>query len=506
MAIDFYGAMKEAYVNSDANVSVTENGALGYRTTGRALLDLNFAISSLRSAPDAKIIKKFAAACAEDLDTAIVWLFFCRDCRNGVGERRLFRVCVKYLAKEFPGKLKNLLPLFAEYGRWDDLFCLAGTKLQGYMLNLCFEQMQRDYMAYRLNEPMSLLAKWLPSEKSRVPEQRELAKLLAVRFNLTPRNYRKLVSRLRKKLGVVEIEMSGKKWSDIDYNKVPSRANVIYRKAFLRHDELRRQEYLDDLRAGRKDVKINASVLMPCDIVHSYRDGRYKYDETLEALWTALPNTVPAGAETIVVADGSGSMQCGYGNMPRPLDVANALAIYFAERLGGVYHNKYITFSARPQLVDLGGANTLHGKINIALQHSEVSNTNIEAVFDLILDTALRNKLRQEELPKNILIISDMEFDEATTSNPSKRLFDAIAERYAEHDYKLPRLVFWNVDSRTDTIPVKENKLGVALVSGFSPNIARMVMSGNLDPYDCLVEQLHNERYAPVWEALKGNG
>ena len=238
-------------------------------------------------------------------------------------------------------------------------------------------------------------------------------------------------------------------------------------------------------------------------------------DQTLEALWKSLPDTVNGCGNTIVVADGSGSMTTSVGGKVSALDVANALAIYFAERSSGQFKDKYITFSERPQLVDLSHGKSLRDKIKIALSHDEVANTNIEAVFDLILNTAIKNHMSQDDIPQNILIISDMEFDGCAVSNSYRggygrnkgvdsRLFQVITQRYEDAGYKLPRLVFWNVNSRTGAIPVIENDLGVALVSGFSTNIVKMVMSGQTDPYECLLETLNTERYAPIEEALKG--
>ena len=202
------------------------------------------------------------------------------------------------------------------------------------------------------------------------------------------------------------------------------------------------------------------------------------------------------------------------------LEIANALAIYFAEHSSGQFKDKYITFSENPQFVDFSRCGSLHSKLQKACNYHEVANTNIEAVFDLILTTAINNHMPQEDLPANILIISDMEFDHCATCGsidepirgvyfsirrrtvPSQRLFDVIAQRYTNAGYKMPRLVFWNVNSRTGTIPVKENDLGVALVSGFSTNIAKMVMSGKTDPFECLLETLNSERYAPIEAAL----
>lgn len=508
MSIDFLSQLESTLVNSNANVSVTENGAVGYKTTGRKLLDLNFAVSSLRNKSEAEIQTMFENALAQDVDTAIVWLFFARDIRGGLGERRTFRVCLELLAREFPQKVRKVLPLISEYGRWDDLLCLLGTKVQGDVIALIDAQLKADIMGMRKNESISLLAKWLPSVNASSKETRRKGLLIASKLNLNARTYQRLLSKMRKYLEVVEQKMSSGAWNEINYEHVPSRANLNYNSAFLRHDEERRREYLGKLEKG--EAKINSSVLFPHDIVHKYMQGGWRcsvfQDQAIEAMWNALPNTVENGEGTIVVADGSGSMTSKVGGTSiSALEVADALAIYFAERLSGPYKDKYITFSMKPQLVNLAGSTTLNGKLQTALRHNEVADTNIEAVFDLILTTAVKNHLKQEEMPKNILVISDMEFNSCVRSNShymNKALFKVIEEKYKNYGYKLPRLVFWNVSSRTGTIPVKENEMGVALVSGFSPNVAKMVMSGALDPMDALMETLNAPRYEPVRKAL----
>lgn len=344
---------------------------------------------------------------------------------------------------------------------------------------------------------ISLLAKWMASCNASSKETRRYAHILRNGLGMTERDYRKMLSALRKYIDVVEVKMSGKRWEEIKYENVPSRANLIYNDAFLRNDEDRRRQFLSRLEKG--ETKINAGTLYPHDIVHKYGGGN-SVDQTLEGLWKALPDTVKGNGNTIVVADGSGSMTSTIGNTSvSALSVANALAIYFAERSSGEFKNKYITFSERPQLVNLAGGKTLRDKIRIARQHSEVANTNIEAVFDLILNTAVRFGMKQEDIPANILIISDMEFDGRAVCGESTR----IERKYTNAGYKLPRLVFWNVNSRTSTIPVIQNDMGVALVSGFSVNIVDMVMSGELDPYKCLLKVLFSERYNPVGDALK---
>lgn len=520
--MEFMNAIKGT-LNNEWNVFTTENGAVGYRTSGKELLDLNFAVASLRSMTDEQVAHRFRRAFCEDPVLAMKWLFYARDVREGLGERRLFRVVLADLVRSNPEMVIPVINLIPEYGRYDDLWCLLDNPNSAKAVcQLVTEQLVSDIENMRVGKPISLLAKWMPSINASSSITKERGKQLCKALGVSEKHYRKTLSTLRKYLDVVEVKMSDKAWSKINYESVPSRANLVYNKAFLRNDEERRREYLDQLSKG--EVKINASTLFPHDIVHKYMDSNWT-DETLEALWKALPDTVQGCSNTIVVADGSGSMTCKVDPKSgmTALDVANALAIYFAERSSGQFKDKYITFSENPQFVDFGRCRTLHGKLQKALAHNECANTNIEKVFDLILTTAVNNRMRQEDLPANILIISDMEFDACARSGgqavqatdwwgrpytryvsqrPDQRLFKVIAQRYAQYGYKLPRLVFWNVNSRTGTIPVKENDLGVALVSGFSVNVAKMVMSGKLDPFECLLETLNSERYAPVEKAL----
>lgn len=504
-------------LNDKYNISISENGAIGYRTSGKELLDLNFAVASLRGASEQEIIDKFTKAFFEDKILAMKWLFFARDVRGGLGERRLFRVILKNLVENNPEMVIPVINLIPEYGRYDDLWCLLDSQESAKVVyNIVDEQLIEDLYNMKENKPISLLAKWLPSPNASSQKTKKYAKQIYKTLGLTEREYRQILSRLRKYLDVVETKMSAKNWSEIKYEAVPSKANLIYSNAFLKNDEERRKEYLERLKKG--ETKINASTLYPHDIVHKYSGGYCRLgnkDATIEALWKALPDTVQGCGNTIVVADGSYSMtdNIGGNTTVTALDVANALAIYFAEHSSGEFKNKYITFSERPQLVDFSKADSLHDKLQIALAYDECANTNIEKVFDLILTTAIKHNMRQEDMPKNILIISDMEFDSCAASGdsnmwrrnrPNQRLFEIIAQRYADAGYQLPRLVFWNVNSRTGTIPVKENELGVALVSGFSVNIVKMVMSNKLDPYECLLETLNSERYAPIEKALRG--
>ena len=484
------------------NISITENGAVGYKTSNSALLDLNYAVSSLRQCDEEEITLLFDNAFYEDKKYALKWLFFARDILEGLGERRLFRICFKRLADlDINLFLKNLRYI-PEYGRWDDLISLIGISdiIDENIMDIIKKQLDADLTGMDNNQPISLLGKWLPSENASSKNTKALAKRVRKLLDMTPRRYRLLLSKLRKYLKVTEVYACANQWDEINYENVPSLANLKYNNAFLKHDAKRRLKYLESVEKGSK--KINMKVATPVDVVSKYCTswmGVGEYDQTLELAWDNLKDLTLS--ETLVVADGSGSMMMPVSGNTKAIDVANALAIYTSEHNIGVYKDKYITFSANPQFVDLSKADNLQEKLKIAFKHDEIANTNIEAVFDLILGVAVENNIQKDDMIKNILIISDMEFDLARGYNRhelTKPLFDEIRERYNKSGYDLPRLIFWNVNSRTKTIPLRENKLGVTLLSGFSQNVLKMVMSNKYNPYDVLIETLDGERYNQI--------
>ena len=395
----------------------------------------------------------------------------------------------------------------AEYGRFDDMLCLLDTPVEEKVLEVLKKQLEKDLEDMEQGRSISLCAKWMPSGNTSSEESRKSAARLQRGWGLTAREYRKLMTALRAYLNVTEVAMSDGRWEEIDYTKVASKANIVYRKAFLRHDEARRKDYLERVR--NNEAVMHADVLMPHDIVARYTSYRGwnirtgEEDAALEALWKNLPDLAAEARNVLCVVDGSGSMMCSVGSGSiTALHVSNAIGIYFAERMRGAYHNRFITFSNRPKYVDLSQCRTLREKLELAFSHNDCTNTNIESTFDLVLETAVQNHLTQKELPQTILIISDMEFDRAVWGNDTDTLFKIIKKRFALHGYQMPRLVFWNVNSRTNVIPVRENELGVGLVSGFSVNICKMVLSNELDPFMCLKKILDGARYRKVEERL----
>lgn len=494
------------------NFKVTENGALGYATTGKKLLDVSFKLSSYRNASEKQIIKDFFQAMSEDPLLATKFLFFARDIRGGAGERRYFRVILQEIGRLDTPFAKALIPLVGNYGRFDDLLCLyrINDDLDAALDDYIAEILASDYQNALANKSLTLLAKWLPSFSTNDKHKRWVAvRLIKNLFDNDWEMYVKFLSFLRGKLDIVERKMTNGQWGEIDYSKVPSVANMKYNKAFFKHDKERRLQFIEALSAGK--TKINAGTLFPHDIVHRMTDsnrrimGSEAEVATLEALWAALPRKRDIG-NTLVIQDGSGSMVTPLDTKsysgPMAIDVSVALAIYFAEMASGEFNNKFVTFSNKPKIVNMQHCTSLRYKVLTAMANNDCSNTNIEAVFRMILVTAVQNRMAQKDLPENILVISDMEFD-AGRFGAGKRLFDEVGELYRVNGYTLPRLVFWNVSSRTGTIPVISNELGVVLVSGFSPSVVQMILNGKTDPYEALKELLNSERYQPVEEIMR---
>lgn len=508
-------AIKEE--NADSTLVTTENGALGYAFCRSALVDFFYKVSSFRKASAEEKAVAFRNALAEDKDLSYRLLFFARDVRQGLGERQLFKDIFKSLDEAHQIALVKLVP---EYGRWDDAMGLILDKdvpenTRKAIVDMIHTQFDKDLADCKAGKATSLLAKWMPSVRKVAKDKVKLAKFFVREFGLQERDYRKALSALREHLKVVEKQMSAQQWHAIDYEALPSKAAKNYRQAFKKHDEVRYQEYLDKLTKG--EAKVNSGTLYPYEIVTAYREGLYgrlkQFDQLLEGQWKALP--LPKGilSNAIVVRDGSGSMTTNVSGSSTALDIATSLAVLMSEHLQGPFANRFITFSNRPKFIDLGGCNNLREKLETTFGQDECSNTDVEATMDLILRAAVRNHLKQEDIPA-VVIVSDMEFDDAVErdgwySDPKviakkdKVLFETIRERWNAAGYDLPKMVFWNVCSRTGAVPLQENANGLLLVSGFSQNILDM-LSGEGTMMDIIKKKLCTERYDPVTKALDG--
>lgn len=318
-------------------------------------------------------------------------------------------------------------------------------------------------------------------------------------LGMSDAEYRKTLVELRKKIRIIENHLREKDYS-FDYAKQPSKAMFKYRKAFLRNDGERYNAFLEAVSSGEK--QLHADNLAPYEIVRSalnanrwgfHADLTVGEKAALNASWASLPDFCD-NRNALAVVDTSGSMYC-YDNA-LPAAVALSLGLYFGERNTGIFHNHFIEFSSRPQLIEIKGK-TFAERLEYLCTFNEVADTNVEAVFDLILDAAVRNNVPQEELPETLYLISDMEFN-ACVRNASVSNFASAKRRFAEHGYRLPQMVFWNVASRNSNQPVTKNEQGVALVSGCTPRLFSMVASGDLSPYSVMMDIIESERYAKI--------
>lgn len=483
------------YLKKESNKTFTENGAVTLKTTDSDCLDLFAAIGALRRESDEEITARFMRAFAENKDIAMKLLFFARDIRGGLGERKVFRVILKWLAKNYPETVRKNLDYIAEYGRYDDLLVLFDTPVEKDMLELIRQQLRKDLYALNNNEEVSLLGKWLPSVNASNSGTVKAAKKIAKYLKMEDKAYRKTLVRLREYIHIIENNLREKDYT-FDYEKQPSKAMFKYRNAFIRNDGERYNEFLNKARCG--EVKLNTNVLTPYEIITPFFKRNVSDEErnSINATWNALEDFTN-DENALAVIDGSGSMYGGAD--PIPATVALSLGIYFAERNKGAFKNHFITFSESPQLVEIKG-NDILDKVRYCQDYDEVANTNIQKVFELILNAAKKNHVPREELPKRLYIISDMEFD-CCADDANLTNFEYAKKLFEDAGYKLPELVFWNVSSRNRQQPVTKNEQGVLLVSGCTPRLFSMVAGGSLSeraPFEFMLEVLMSKRYEKI--------
>jgi len=477
------------FLKKKTNQTVTENNAVTNITTGSDCLDLFATIGALREETDLDLIIRFNRAWSENPSHAIKTLFFARDIRGGLGERKVFRTILRHMANFMPVTVQKNLWAVPEYGRYDDLLVLLGTPLQNEAITYIKSQLDADIKA---NGNVSLLAKWLPSVNASNADTTCHGKLIAKELGMTEAAYRKTLSKLRAQIAIIENNLRQKDYT-FDYEKQPSKAMMKYRKAFLRNDGERYKDFLS--RVAKGEAKLHTGTLFPYEIIRPILYGATGADErkAINTTWNAQ-NDFTNGENALVVIDGSASMY-GHGN-PRPAEVALSLGIYFAERSKGAYANHFITFSNMPRMVQIKGKD-IYEKVQYCKSYNEVANTDIKKVFDLILQTAVENRLPQRELPSKLYIISDMEFD-SCAENADITNFEYAKKAFISHGYQLPTVIFWNVQSRNEQQPVTLNEQGVVLVSGASPRVFSMIYSGNLSPMAFMLDTLGSERYARV--------
>ncbi len=483
-------------LTNNKNTTYTANGAKTLATTGSKVLDL-FSRGAAMRQNQAGIPALFLDAWNEDKALALKAMFYISDIRGGQMERDFAKTTLKTLAQKDPELVKEFLPLYPFYTRWDNVFVLLDIPAtKDFTLDFITKQLNKDIQALNNGDNVSLLGKWCSSENTSSSETRRIGTMIREHLGVSPKQYRQTLTALRAKIGIVEAKMSSDNWADINFEQVPSRASMIYRKAFSRHQPERYVSYLESVKKG--EAKINTSTLYPYDIVGKVLDGTY--DTTLQLQWDNLPNYInEANQNSIVVADVSGSMS---GN---PMKVCLSLAIYFAEKAKGVFKDHFITFSTTPTLEKLVGHNLQQKVQNLSRAHWAMS-TNLQSVFDLILNAAITNKLTDADIPKSLIIVSDMEFNVACSHN-NKTNFEVMRDKFKKHNLTLPTIVFWNVNATSQQSPVTKDERGAVLVSGCSPVVFKAFLERKeITPFDAMLEVLNSPRYDLISQLNKLNG
>ena len=450
----------------------TENGMVTNSSTLNECVNLFFTIGAMRKQDKERLISTFSKAFNENPLAALKILFWVRDVRGGAGERQIFRDIIKYLVENHPSVVQKNIQAIPYFGRWDDLSVLFGTELEADATRM---------FVNGLIVENGLCAKW-------IPRKGVIFNAIRKALNTTPKNLRKLLVGVS---NTVEQKMCANQWTEIEYSKTPSLAMGRYTKAFAKHDKEGFNEYLEKLKKG--ETKVNAGAVYPYDIVQTMKQGSW---ELANEQWKSLPNFMEGTTERILpVVDVSGSMGSIVSGSISCLDVAVSLGLYISERNEGEFKDSFITFSEKPQLEKVSG--TLKERYYQMTASDWGMSTNLESVFELILNQAIKHSVSPEDMPSKILIMSDMEFNQASTHSESA--IQMIRRMYDESGYSLPQVIFWNIQSRNKNFPVRHNESGTALISGLSPSIVNSVLGGKeMTPVSIMNETINSERYSII--------
>lgn len=482
------------------NYTYTENLALTHKSTMSNLLDLFAMGAAYRTRSDEDCIFLFKKAFEEDEVYALKCLFYLRDVRGGQGERRFFRVVTRWLADHQTEAMRRNLEFVPEFGRWDDLYEFIGTKLEENAFELMRKQLMLDVQC----KTPSLLAKWLKSENTSSSKSRELANKTRQAFHMNHKEYRKTLSVLRERIKVLERLMSENRWEEIEFDKIPSKAGLVYRNAFARRDMIKAkyEHFVKD-----EKTTVNAGTLYPYEVVakaYNLTNAGYYYwnrktdidpveRAAINKYWANLKDYFNGCTlDALCMIDTSGSMWGSEASAP--INVAISIGLYAAERARGPFAGHYISFSSRPQLIETAGIDFVD-KVQRIYSTNLCENTNIEAAFDMVLRTAINNNCTQADLPKSIIVVSDMEFDAQRGYYGSRNgtLMENIERKWNQAGYKMPNLVYWCVQARQNNIPMNV-KDGVSYISGFSPVLFEQVMKGKT-AFDLMMDKLDSSRY-----------
>lgn len=495
-------------MQTEMNWGKTWNGADTLVSTSNACLDLFGRSGALREASLDEKLNLILKAYNENPDIAMKILFYTRDIRGGCGERDTFNDMFKWVANFHTESVVKNLWAVLEYGRAKDLYSLIGTKAEDSMWKFMREQFELDIKNMQNDNSVSLLAKWIATPDASSSRTKALGILTAHKLGYnhkTMREYKKKLRALRRYIDVPEAKMATGKWSEIEYSKVGSQCLRKHRQAFERHDTERFNSFITDALEGK--AKINTSALTPIDIVHDYiakcSNSRRRIDvlepiRELEAMWKNLEDVNKGNVLT--VCDTSGSMNVGMSSI-KPIEVALALTLYLSERNKGDLKDMFMAFSEHPTIQRVYG-NTLGERISSVRKADWGFSTNLESVFELVLSICLGNGLTQEEVPTAIVIISDMQINSCCTGcsyDNRMTFYDEMKIKFENAGYRLPQLVFWNVNALSPSFLAQKDAKGATLISGYSPNVFKNVLDCiGKTPEDYMMEIVNSKRYKDI--------
>lgn len=455
----------------------TDNGCVTNSTSLNNIVDLYFVLGATRTMSEQAIISMLERAWVEDKLLTIKSIFHGGNIRGGKGERRFFSIAIQWLLKKDKKIFYKLVDLVPEFSRWDSLFYIHTPEVY-------------DFIGENMNN--GLLAKWLPRKNQYKGFGRKLRNYLG----LTAKQYRKAIVSFSK---TIEQQMCSKKWVDINYSQIPSVAFNKYRKAWYRNDEARFKAFVEVAKtAVKKDgIKlIKAKDIFPYDIFRSYERGADV--ESIDAQWMCLPDYMADAKERILpICDVSDSMK---NNDGLPMAMSVSLGVYISERNKSIFKDAFITFSGNPKMMYLQGSVTERFRQLKSVGFIS-NNTDLDAVFRLILDKAIDSNLTKDDMPTMLLIISDMEFD----GHGKLSAYDNLKMRYKSAGYEIPKVVFWNVNGRSGNVPVNSKCKDVALVSGGDTSTLKSILKGaeEFTPVSIMMNALDDKMYDVIEDRLK---
>lgn len=508
----------------------TWNNAVTNESTLNFNLDM-FAYSSRDPKQDYEKNKnRFKNALIENDKTALANLLYTLDIRNGKGERALFKSYFSALIEMNKDCAIQILPYIPELGRWDYVFEGIGTEIEENVYELIRAYLMMDIKNYNENKPVSLLAKWLPSIKTH-NKKNYFAVKLAKKLNLTEKEYRKILSKLRDSLNIVEKHITNKEYEKIEYISVPSKAMVKYKNLFFTKDEVRFKEFIEELKDSKKAKYDN---LFMNDFAKMYLDNlmkigiNYFYERTIKEACRLLFNNfflkdleensqillqnlkneknlintmwkkqskIEFDKNVLVIADTSGSME------GTPFETAISLAIYISQNnKSEEWRNKFIIFSS--DCIEYSYDKDAEFTDIIDNIPLIAENTNIDKVFKKILNDSIEKNLPQLD---EVIIVSDMEFDMVQDKKDMSN-FKHWKSEFAKYNYELPKIIFWNVARNVESFPVTKLDYGTCLVSGYSKNILKSIIDiENFDPIDIMLKTLEKKNYFKMVKEIKEN-